>query len=59
MGADGDAITHRSGVNRIHWFVKVKIEPWLLWVWNEQTFFFESTNYTLDDASANSSGRSV
>jgi hypothetical protein len=30
--------------------MEIKIEPWLFWVWNEQTFFFESTNYALDDA---------
>ncbi|MFT6433885.1 MAG: hypothetical protein ACJAVI_001928 [Candidatus Azotimanducaceae bacterium] len=25
-----------------------EIEPWLLWIWNEQTFFFESADYTLN-----------
>jgi len=30
--------------------MEAKIEPWLLWAWNEQAFLFESPNYTLDDA---------
>jgi hypothetical protein len=23
------------GVNSIDWFMEIKSEPWLLWIWNE------------------------
>jgi hypothetical protein len=48
MGPYGDTISSvrrfgRCGANGIHWFMKIKIEPRLFWVWDEQAFFFESS----------------
>jgi hypothetical protein len=48
MGTHGDAISYGSSNDRIDWLIDSQIKPWLLWIWNEQAFFFESTDYTLD-----------
>jgi hypothetical protein len=48
---DTDSPVRRLGgcdANGIYWLMEVNIEPWLLWVRNEQAFPFQPANYNVD-----------